>query len=48
VDNFADAHQDLMIIPHFRAILGFAMMIQIKSMMRRRVNRVRPSGLVCP
>lgn len=31
-----------------RAILDFAMMIRIKSMMRRRVNRVRPSGLVCP
>ena len=37
-----------MIIPHFRAILSFEMTIQTKSMMRRRVNRARPSGLVCP
>ena len=35
-------------IPDFRAILDFAMLIRIKSMMRRRVNRVRPSGFVCP
>ena len=31
-----------------RAILDVRMTIRTKSMMRRRVNRALPSGLVCP
>jgi hypothetical protein len=31
-----------------RAILDSKMTIQTKSIMKRRVNRVQPSGLVCP
>ena len=31
-----------------RAMLDSKMTIQTKSIMKRRVNRARPSGLVCP